>query len=114
MLAEQREQTQVNLGNVSGGFVACDQVQYPDALPTMLTDLRSIRQWAGYLQKTEIKFDMVSAVDELAKQVTCQHLAPECGKGHAARRFAFETEVTLRSMDLMGQLCGSRGSCTDP
>lgn len=46
------------------------QVQYPDALPTMLTDLRSIRNWAGYLQKTEIKFDMLSAVDELAKQVT--------------------------------------------
>ncbi len=45
------------------------QVQYPDALQTMLTDLRSIRNWAGYLQKTEIKFDMLSAVDELAKQV---------------------------------------------
>ena len=49
----------------------------------MLTDLRSIRKWAGYLQKTEIKFDMVSAVDELAKQVVYQHLAilsvAECG-----------------------------------
>ena len=52
----------------------CDQVQYPDALPTMLTDLRSIRKWAGYLQKTEIKFDMLSAVDELAKQVLLQAL----------------------------------------
>jgi len=41
----------------------------------MLTDLRSIRNWAGYLQKTEIKFDMLSAVDELAKQVRCQHPA---------------------------------------
>ena len=45
------------------------QVQYPDALQTMITDLRSIRNWAGFLQKTEIKFDMLSAVDELAKQV---------------------------------------------
>ena len=54
---------------------ACAQVQYPDALPTMLTDLRSIRKWAGYLQKTEIKFDMLSAVDELAKQVLRQHSA---------------------------------------
>lgn len=45
------------------------QVQYPDALQTMMTDLASIRNWAGFLQKTEIKFDMLSAVDELAKQV---------------------------------------------
>jgi hypothetical protein len=52
------------------------QVQYPDALQTMLTDLRSIRNWAGYLQKTEIKFDMVSAVDELAKQVSLLLHAP--------------------------------------
>ena len=65
----------LEVGNVSECLVAYDQVQYPDALPTMLTDLRSIRQWAGYLQKTEIKFDMVSAVDELAKQVICQHPA---------------------------------------
>ncbi len=45
------------------------QVQYPDALHTMMTDLTSIRRWAGFLQKTEIKFDMLSAVDELSKQV---------------------------------------------
>jgi predicted unusual protein kinase regulating ubiquinone biosynthesis (AarF/ABC1/UbiB family) len=47
----------------------CAQVQYPNALPTMMLDLSSIRQWAGFLQKTEIKFDMLSAVDELASQV---------------------------------------------
>ena len=45
------------------------QVQYPDAQQTMMTDLSSIRRWAGFLQKTEIKFDMLSAVDELSKQV---------------------------------------------
>lgn len=44
------------------------QVQYPDALQTMMADLGSIRKWAGFLQRTEIKFDMLSAVDELAKQ----------------------------------------------
>lgn len=44
-------------------------MQYPNALPTMMLDLSSIRQWAGFLQKTEIKFDMLSAVDELAGQV---------------------------------------------
>jgi len=50
----------------------CAQVQYPNALPTMMLDLSSIRQWAGFLQKTEIKFDMLSAVDELAGQVPLQ------------------------------------------
>ena len=44
------------------------QVQYPDALQTMMADLSSIRTWAGFLQRTEIKFDMLSAVGELAKQ----------------------------------------------
>ena len=44
-------------------------MQYPDAQQTMMTDLTSIRRWAGFLQKTEIKFDMLSAVDELSKQV---------------------------------------------
>ena len=44
-------------------------MQYPNALPTMMLDLSSIRSWAGFLQKTEIKFDMLSAVDELAGQV---------------------------------------------
>lgn len=35
----------------------------------MMSDLVSIRKWADFLQRTELKFDMVSAVDELAKQV---------------------------------------------
>ena len=51
------------------------QVQYPDALPVMMTDLASIRKWAGFLQKTEIKFDMLSAVDELASQVITERWA---------------------------------------
>jgi len=45
------------------------QVQYPDALPVMMGDLKQIRRFAGFIQKTEIKFDMLSAVDELAGQV---------------------------------------------
>jgi hypothetical protein len=56
-------------GAAAARLVLCVQVQYPDALQTMMTDLSSIRNWAGFLQKTEIKFDMLSAVDELAKQV---------------------------------------------
>ena len=51
------------------GLACGAQVQYPNALPTMMLDLSSIRSWAGFLQKTEIKFDMLSAVDELAGQV---------------------------------------------
>ena len=50
------------------------QVQYPDALQTMMADLKSIRKWAGFLQKTEIQFDLVNSVDELAKQARKGHL----------------------------------------
>jgi len=50
------------------GVVAV-KIQYPNSLPTMAMDLENIRVWADFLSKTEIKFDMVSAVDELAKQV---------------------------------------------
>ena len=50
------------------GIVAV-KIQYPNSLPTMAMDLENIRVWADFLSKTEIKFDMVSAVDELAKQV---------------------------------------------
>ena len=50
------------------GIVAV-KIQYPNSLPTMSMDLENIRVWADFLSKTEIKFDMVSAVDELAKQI---------------------------------------------
>ncbi|PRW59732.1 putative aarF domain-containing kinase 1 [Chlorella sorokiniana] len=50
------------------GIVAV-KVQYPDALPTMALDLSNIRLAAAFLSKTEIKFDLVSAVDELAAQI---------------------------------------------
>jgi predicted unusual protein kinase regulating ubiquinone biosynthesis (AarF/ABC1/UbiB family) len=52
----------------SGGLVAV-KVQYPDAAPTMARDLVNIRSAALFLSKTELKFDLVSAVDELSKQV---------------------------------------------
>ncbi|KXZ54564.1 hypothetical protein GPECTOR_4g629 [Gonium pectorale] len=50
------------------GLVAV-KVQYPDALPVMTSDLGNIRAAAYYLSKTELKFDLVSAVDELNKQI---------------------------------------------
>lgn len=50
------------------GVVAV-KVQYPNSLPTMSLDLRNLRLWAAFLSKTEIKFDMLSAVNELAAQI---------------------------------------------
>ena len=37
--------------------------------PLQVNDLANIRAVAFYLSKTELKFDLVSAVDELSKQV---------------------------------------------
>jgi predicted unusual protein kinase regulating ubiquinone biosynthesis (AarF/ABC1/UbiB family) len=50
------------------GIVAV-KVQYPNALPTMSLDLSNLRLLAAFLSKTELKFDMLSAVDELARQI---------------------------------------------
>lgn len=35
----------------------------------MMGDLKQIRRFSNFIQKTEIKFDLLSAVDELASQV---------------------------------------------
>ena len=45
------------------------KVQYPDALEIMKQDLGNLRKWAAFLSKTEIQFDLVSAVNELRKQI---------------------------------------------
>ncbi|KAK9826706.1 hypothetical protein WJX74_011071 [Apatococcus lobatus] len=50
------------------GLVAV-KIQYPGALPTMRKDLIQIRRAAQFLQKTELRFDLTSPVDELAGQV---------------------------------------------
>ena len=50
------------------GLVAV-KIQYPGALPTMRRDLVQIRRAAVFLQRTELKFDLASPVDELAAQV---------------------------------------------
>ena len=50
------------------GIVAV-KVQYPDAYPTMALDLGNVKAAAQFLQKTEMKFDLTSAVVELAKQI---------------------------------------------
>lgn len=50
------------------GIVAV-KVQYPNAYPTMALDLNNVKAAAAFLQKTELKFDLTSAVKELAKQI---------------------------------------------
>jgi predicted unusual protein kinase regulating ubiquinone biosynthesis (AarF/ABC1/UbiB family) len=50
------------------GLVAV-KIQYPDALSMMSSDLRNLKTLSAFLSKTEIKFDLVSAVDELQKQI---------------------------------------------
>lgn len=69
----------------SDGIVAV-KVQYPDALKTMEMDLGNIRTAAWYLSKTELKFDLVSPVDELFKQI----------------RLEFDFEREAKVMDTIG------------
>lgn len=45
------------------------KIQYPGALQTMTLDLVNLRSVSAFLQKTELQFDLVSAVDELQKQI---------------------------------------------
>eukprot|EP00884_Botryococcus_braunii_P022387 jgi/Botrbrau1/8832/Bobra.0335s0019.1 len=52
-----------------GDRLVAVKVQYPGALEVMVQDLRNIRLAAAFLQETELKFDLVSPVDELAKQI---------------------------------------------
>lgn len=45
------------------------KVQYPDASEIMKQDLNNLRKWGAFLSKTELKFDLVSAVNELQNQI---------------------------------------------
>ncbi|DBA82197.1 TPA: hypothetical protein ACH3X1_007180 [Trebouxia sp. C0004] len=51
------------------GTIVAVKVQYPDSLNVMLQDLANVRVAVAFLSKTELKFDLVSAVDELAAQI---------------------------------------------
>lgn len=53
------------------GLVAV-KVQYPGAAALMAHDIQHVRVWAKFLSKTEIAFDLVSAVDELDAQVALE------------------------------------------
>lgn len=56
-------------GHVPDGGLVAVKVQYPGALQTMTLDLVNLRSVSAFLQKTELQFDLVSAVDELQKQI---------------------------------------------
>lgn len=45
------------------------KVQYPNAERLMRGDLANLRRLAEFLQKTELKFDLLSAIKELQKQI---------------------------------------------
>lgn len=53
------------------GVVAV-KVQYPEALPLFMRDLGDMRRLAGFLSRTELAFDLVSAIDELSGQVALE------------------------------------------
>ncbi|KAH9290786.1 hypothetical protein KI387_034903, partial [Taxus chinensis] len=45
------------------------KVQHPGVQELMMTDIHNLKSFAAYLQKTELKFDLVSVVQEIEKQV---------------------------------------------
>ena len=45
------------------------KIQYPNAERLMTGDLRNLRALAEFLQRTELKFDILSAIKELQKQI---------------------------------------------
>jgi aarF domain-containing kinase len=45
------------------------KVQYPNAEKLMIGDLKNLRVLAEFLQRTEFKFDLLSSIKELQKQI---------------------------------------------
>eukprot|EP00976_Prorocentrum_cordatum_P079372 1183522-Prorocentrum_minimum.AAC.2 len=59
-----------NQGNGgSKGTPVAVKIQYPDAEKKMASDFQNLRKLASMLQVTDLKFDLVSSVDELESQV---------------------------------------------
>lgn len=44
-------------------------MQHPGVQDLMMTDLRNLKAFALYMQKTDIKFDLYSITKEMEKQV---------------------------------------------
>jgi hypothetical protein len=62
----------LNLDDVAPDGLVAVKVQYPGAAALMAHDIQHVRVWARFLSKTEIAFDLVSAVDELDAQVALE------------------------------------------
>jgi hypothetical protein len=117
-----------SMGGTPGSGLVAVKVQYPDAQQTMARDLVNLRAAAAFLSKTEIKFDLVSAVTELQKQIhlefdfkrwvlawlmvqyrsTClqpEHASGCCGRWHAASWLAVQArDAMLADAALCNQL----------
>jgi len=61
-------QVHVGVWRSTGQKVAV-KIQYPNAERLMTGDLRNLRALAEFLQKTEFKFDLLSSIKELQKQI---------------------------------------------
>lgn len=62
---------QVHLGTWKETGEKCViKIQYPNAEKLMVGDLKNLRGLAEFLQRTELKFDILSAIKELQKQIT--------------------------------------------
>lgn len=86
---------------------ACVQVQYPNALNTMVEDLGNLRAISYFLSKTEIKFDLVSAVDELNKQIKLEFDFTRC----EARARAGSSSGAVIQLRAVGRSKAPHGAC---
>jgi len=48
------------------------KIQFPDVEKKMHADFKNLRMLSSFLQRTELQFDLVSATDELQKQVSME------------------------------------------
>jgi hypothetical protein len=60
---------QVHSGIWRNGEKCAVKIQYPNAEKLMVGDLKNLRFLAEFLQRTELKFDVLSAIKELQKQI---------------------------------------------
>jgi len=86
-------------GAVNEDGVVAVKVQYPDASHEMSLDLGNIRAFAQFLSKTELQFDLASAVDELADQIRME--------------FFFRREASVMDA-ISGHLKGTQGRIRVP
>ena len=72
-------QVHVGTWRATGEKVAV-KVQYPNAERIMTGDLKNLRALAEFLQRTEFKFDLLSSIKELQKQIVNEFNFPQEAK----------------------------------